>query len=173
VRAERSRATEGDLRSVGRLDVGTGQVITRRAKTMGRATLAPFFPDRRAAYPEAERIDVILDNWPVHFHPDVLVALEPHTTRWAFSRPGNGPATPSGRAVRRAADVRRPIQLMLLPTDASWHRLIEQLGRWMRQEVTRVHRWATDRDQVRSHLDAFFASFATGSPKLLQYVGLG
>jgi hypothetical protein len=62
---------------------------------------------------------------------------------------------------------------MPLPTDASWRRLIEQLGRWMRQEVTRVHRWATDRDQVRSHLDAFFASFATGSPKLLQYVGLG
>ncbi|WP_232282628.1 hypothetical protein [Roseiflexus sp. RS-1] len=49
----------------------------------------------------------------------------------------------------------------------------EQLGRWMRQEVTRVHRWATDLDQLRSHLDAFFASFATGSPKLLQYVGLG
>ncbi len=173
VRAERSRATDCDLRIVGRLDVVTGQVVTRRAKTMGLATLAPFFPDRRAASPEAERIDVILDNWPVHVHPDVLVALEPHTTRWAFSRPGNGPATPSVRAVRRAGDVRLPIQLMPLPTDASWRRLIEQLGRWMRQEVTRVHRWATDRDQVRSHLDAFFASFATGSPKLLQYVGLG
>jgi hypothetical protein len=173
VRAERSLATDCDLRSVGRLDVVTGQVVTRRATTMGLATLAPFFPDRRAAYPEAERIDVILDNWPVHVHPDVLVALEPHTTRWAFSRPGNGPATPSVRAVRRAGDVRRPIQLMPLPTDASWCNPIEQLWRWMRQEVTRVHRWATDRDQVRSHLDAFFASFATGSPKLLQYVGLG
>jgi hypothetical protein len=124
VRAERSLATDGDLRIVGSLDVVTGQVVTRRAKTMGLATLAPFFPDRRAAYPEAERIDVILDNWPVHGHPDVLVALEPQTTRWAFSRPGNGPATPSGRAVRRAGDVRRPIQLMPLPTDASWRRLI-------------------------------------------------
>ena len=91
---------------------------------MGLATLAPFFPDRRAASPEAERINVILDNWPVHGHPDVLVALEPQTTRWAFSRPGNGPATPSGRAVRRAGDVRQPIQLMPLPTYASWHRLI-------------------------------------------------
>jgi hypothetical protein len=40
----------------------------------------------------------------------------------------------------------------------------------MRQEVTRVHRWATDLDQLRNHLDAFFASFATGSSKLLQYV---
>ena len=28
-------------------------------------------------------------------------------------------------------------------------------------------------DQLRNHLDAFFASFATGSSKLLQYVGLG
>jgi hypothetical protein len=124
VRAERSRATDCDLRIVGSLDVVTGQVVTRRAKTMGLATLAPFFPDRRAAYPEAERIDVILDNWPVHCHPDVLVALEPHTTRWAFSRPGNGPATPSVRAVRRAGDVRRPIQRMPLPTYASWRRLI-------------------------------------------------
>ena len=124
VRAERSRATDGDLRIVGRLDVVTGQVVTRRAKTMGLATLAPFFPDRRAAYPEAERIDVILDNWPVHGHPDVLVALEPQTTRWAFSRPGNGPATPSGRAVRRAGEVRRPIQRMSAPTDASWRHLV-------------------------------------------------
>ena len=119
VRAERSRATEGDLRSVGSLDVVTGQVVTRRAKTMGLATLVRFSQDLHAAYPEAERIDVILDNWPVHFHPDVLVARAPQTTRWAFSRPGNGPATPSGRAVRRAGDVRRPIQLMPLPTDAS------------------------------------------------------
>jgi hypothetical protein len=173
VRAERSRATDCDLRSVGSLDVVTGQVVTRRAKTMGLATLVRFSQDLHAAYPEAERIDVILDNWPVHFHSDVLVALEPQTTRWAFSRPGNGPATPSGRAVRRAGDVRRPIQLMPLPTYASWCNPIETLWRWMRQEVTRVHRWATDLDQVRSHLDAFFASFATGSPKLLQYVGLG
>jgi len=173
VRAERSRATDGDRRIVGRLDVVTGQVVTRRAKTMGRATLAPFFPERRAASPEAERIDVILDNWPVHGHPDVLVALEPHTTRWALSRPGNGPATPSVRAVRRAGDVRRPIQRMPLPTDASWCNPIEKLWRWMRQEVTRLHRWATDRDQVRNHLDAFFASFATGSSKLVPYVGLG
>ena len=173
VRAERSRATDCDLRSVGSLEVVTGQVVTRRATTMGRATLAPFFPDRRAASPEAERISVMLDHWPVQVHPDVLVARAPHTTRWALSRPGKWPATPSGRAVRRAGDVRLPIQLMPLPTDASWCNPIEKLGRWMRQEVTRVHRWATDRDQVRSHLDAFFASFATGSPKLVPYVGLG
>ena len=173
MRAERSRATDGDRRSVGRLDVVTGQVVTRRATTIGRATRVRFSQDRHAASPEAECIDVILDTWPVHVHPDVLVALAPHTTRWAFSRPGNWPATPRVRAVRRAGDVRRPIQLMPLPTDASWCNPIEQLWRWMRQEVTHLHRWATDRDQVRSHLDAFFASFATGSSKLVPYVGLG
>jgi len=31
---------------------------------------------------------------PVHVHPDVLVARAPHTTCWAFARPGNGPAPP-------------------------------------------------------------------------------
>ena len=124
VRAERSRATDGDLRSVGRVDVVTGQAVTRRATTMGRATLAPFSPNRRAAAPEAARIAVILDTWPVRVHPDVLAAHAPHTTRRAFARPGKWPATPSGRAVRRAGDVRRPIQRMPLPTDASWRRLI-------------------------------------------------
>jgi hypothetical protein len=91
VRAERSLATDCDLRIVGSLDVVTGQVVTRRAKTMGLATLAPFFPERRAASPEAERIDVILDNWPVHCHPDLsLEALAPasHPVR-AVARPGN------------------------------------------------------------------------------------
>jgi hypothetical protein len=140
VRAERRWATDGDRRSVGSLDVVPGQGGTRRATTMGRATRVRFSQDRHAASPEAECIDGILDTWPVHFHPDVLVARAPHTTRWALSRPGNGPATPRGRAVRRAGDVRRPIQLMPLPTDASWRRLIEQLGRWMRQEVTHLHR---------------------------------
>ena len=173
VRAERSRATDGDLRSVGRWDVVTGQVVTRRATTMGRATLVRFYQDLHAAYPEAERIYVILDHWPVHFHPDVLVARAPHTTRWALSRPGTWPATPRGRAVRRAGEVRLPIQRMPAPTDASWCNPIEKLWRWMRQEVTHLHRWATDRDQVRSRVDAFFASFATGSPKLVPYVGLG
>ena len=128
VRAERRWATDGDRRSVGSLDVVPGQGGTRRATTMGRATRVRFSQDRHAASPEAECIDGILDTWPVHFHPDVLVARAPHTTRWALSRPGNGPATPRGRAVRRAGDVRRPIQLMPLPTDASWRRLIESSG---------------------------------------------
>jgi len=128
VRAERRWATDGDLRSVGRLDVVPGQVVTRRATTMGLATRVRFSQDRHAASPEAECIDGILDNWPVHGHPDVLVARAPHTTRWALSRPGNGPAPPRGRAVRRAGDVRRPIQRMPLPTDASWRRLIESSG---------------------------------------------
>ena len=74
------------------------------------ATLAPFFPDRRAASPEAERIDVILDNWPVHVHPDVLVARAAHDplgvfpswqwaghASWASRAPGWGcpPAHPT------------------------------------------------------------------------------
>jgi hypothetical protein len=129
VRAERSRATDGDLRSVGRWDVVTGQVVTRRATTMDLATLAPFSPDQRAASPEAARIYGVLENWPVRMHPDVLVAREPQTTRWAFSRAGNWPATPGAQAVRRAGDVRPASQLMPLPTEASWCNLIEKLWR--------------------------------------------
>lgn len=173
VRAERSLAADCDLRIVGSLDVVTGRVVTRRAKAMTLAVLAGFFQDLRAAYPHAERIYVIVDNWPVHFHPDVLVALEPQTTPWPFPRPRTWPDTPSPQAVRRAGGVRLPIQLVPLPTYASWCNPIEKLWRWMRQQVTHMHRWADNLDALRQQLDAFFATFAAGSPKLLQYVGLG
>jgi hypothetical protein len=173
VRAERSLAADSEVRIVGSLDVVTGQVVVRRANTISLATLVAFYQQLRAAYPQAERIFVVLDNWPVHFHPDVLVALEPQTTPWMFSRPGNWPATPSRAAVRRAGGIRLPIQLVPLPTYASWCNPIEKLWRLMRQEVTHLHRWANSLDDLRTQLDRFFASFATGSPKLLQYVGLG
>lgn len=173
VRAERSLTADSEVRIVGSLDVVTGRVVTRRANTISLATLVAFYQHLRAAYPQAERIFVVLDNWPVHFHPDVLVALEPQTTPWMFPRPGNWPATPSLRAVRRADGVRLPIQLVPLPTYASWCNPIEKLWRLMRQEVTHLHRWANSLDDLRTQLDTFFESFATGSPKLLQYVGLG
>ncbi len=173
MRAERSLAADSEVRIVGSLDVVTGQVVARRAHTMSLATLVAFSQPLRAAYPQAERMFVVVDNGPVHCHADVLAALEPQTTPWMFSRPGNWPATPSLRAVRRTDGIRLPIQLAPLPTYASWCNPIEKLWRLMRQEGTHLHRWANSLDDLRIQLDRFFASFATGSPKLLQYVGLG
>jgi len=113
---QRHPETDCDLHIVGRLDVVTGPVVTRRANAIRMATLVQCSKDVRTASPQVERISVVLDTWPVHVHPDVLAALEPRTTRWAFPRPGNRPATPGSRAVRRAGDIRLPIQRTPSPT---------------------------------------------------------
>ena len=173
VRAVRTLAADRELRLVGSLDAWTGQVVVRQASKVSMATLVAFYQQLREAYPRAERFYVVLDNWPVHFHPDVLVAMEPQTTRWAFPRPGSWPATPSPRAVRRVGGVRLPIQLLPLPTYASWCNPIEKLWRKMRQELTHLHRWADDLAGLQTALEQFFARFARGSDELLQYVGLG
>jgi hypothetical protein len=172
-RARWSHSSNTLTRVVATLEHGTGRVVSRRASKITLATLVQFFQDLRAAYPQAERIYVVLDNWPVHIHPDVLVALEPQETRHLRPLPPSWPTTPSAAAVKRWGQLNLPIQFVPLPTYASWCNPIEKLWRKLRQELTHLHLWAADLPRLRTEIDQFLAQFATGSTDLLRYVGLG
>lgn len=172
-RAQRSHAADTLTRVVASMQHGTGQVVFRRASSIRLETLVQFYQDLRRTYPTAERIYVVQDNWPVHTHPDVLVALEPQTSPFAFHRPGHWPTTPSPAAVRRWSRLHLPIQIVPLPTYASWCNPIEKLWRKLRQDVTHLHRWADDLPGLRTAIDQFLELFAEGSAILLRYVGLG
>lgn len=172
-RAIRSHAADTLTRVVATLQHGTGQVVFRRASKIRIATLVAFYQDLRAAYPTAERISVVQDNWPVHTHPDLRVALAAQTSPFAFHRPGNWPTRPSPTAVRRWSGLHLPIQIVPLPTYASWCNPIEKLWRKLRQDVTHLHRWADDLPGLRQAIDQFLGLFAEGSAILLRYVGLG
>lgn len=172
-RARRSHAADTLTRVVASLTHGTGRVVFRRASKIRLETLVQFYVDLRAAYPAAERIYVVQDNWPVHTHPDVLVALEPQTSPFPFYRPGNWPTTPSPAALRNWRQLQLPIQIVPLPTYASWCNPIEKLWRKLRQQVTHLHPWADDLPRLRAEIDQFLGYFAGGSAALLDYVGLG
>jgi hypothetical protein len=161
---------------VGTLDAADGRVLHRRRRALEVATLVGFYREVAAAYPEAERIDVILDNRPVHFHPDLLVALQPQECPFPFPRPGNWPSEPSPEEVAKWGELHLPIRLVPLPTYASWLNPIEKLWRWLRQAVVHLHPWADDLPALYAAVDAFLARFADGSGAggdLLRYVGLG
>jgi hypothetical protein len=159
-------------RVVATLEHGQGRVVYRRASKITIAVLVQFFQDLRAAYPEAERIYVVLDNWPVHMHPDVVVALEPQESRHFRPLPPSWSPTPSAKAVKHWGQLQLPIQLVPLPTYASWCNPIEKLWRKVRQEFTLLHRWADDLAGLRAAIDGFLDQFATGPTELLHYVGL-
>ncbi len=166
--AYRSHRSDTTSRVVGALNALTGQVHYRQRRTITCACLVDFWYTLCAAYPAAETIYVVVVNWPVHFHPDVLAPLQPQHLPWPPRLPPNWPTQPSATARHDAL----PLQLLCLPTYASWLNPIEKLWRWLYQDVLHLHRLADDWPALTARVNTFLAQFANGSDPLLRYVGL-
>jgi transposase len=130
-------------RVVAALDVVTGRVLYQQAWKIGVLRLAEFYPRLRAAYPKAERIYLVQDNWPMHFWPQVAQAA-------------------------RSSH----IEIVRLPTYAPWLNPIEKLWRKLKQEVLHMHRLRDDWQALQQRVASFLDSFTEGSAELLHYVGL-
>jgi transposase len=166
--AERSHHSDTCGRIVGGLNGLTGQTLTKMASKITVPQLVAFYKELRQAYPEAETIYVVQDNWPVHFHPDVVAALQPQQTRWEFKTPPSWPKEPSDKAKKLAL----PIQFLPLPTYASWCNPIEKFWRKLQQELLHLHRDAEDWPTLKEKIKEWLARFREGSKDLLRYVGL-
>ena len=125
------------------LNALTGQILFLQRSKVGKKELAAFYAMVRAAYPNARRIYLVQDNWPVHKLPEVTTAAA-------------------------AAN----LTLLFLPTYASWLNPIEKLWRWLRQDVLHSHSLSHDFKRLRREVARFLQQFASGSRQLLHYVGL-
>src|SRR5437879_4031556 len=105
--ADRRGANNGLWRLIGGLNARTGRLDYLDAYIVGRAKVIQFYGQLVAAYPKAERLYVIQDNWSIHTHADVLEALK----QWPQICP------------------------VWLPTYAPWLNPIEKVWRWLRQDV--------------------------------------
>lgn len=170
--ARRSRRYDDITRVVGTLDAHSGRVLFWQGAKVGVSPLVSFYEQGCAAYPQARRIWLVQDNSFVHFHPDVLVALEAQESPFPFLKGHNWPDQPSPRQAKKWAEHKLPIQLVQLPTYASWCNPIEKLWRKAKQEVIHLHSWADDLETLRTRTQQFFAGFAQGSTDLLRSVGL-
>src|SRR5207248_1078671 len=141
-RAQRSHRANTPTRTVATLDPADGRVVAWQGSRVGLSELVRFYQQVRTAYPAAERFYIILDNWPIHFHPDVLVALEPQESPWPRYVPSKWSKEPSAGARKRWGHLHLPIQLVPLPTYASWENPIEKLWRWGKQDILHLHRFA-------------------------------
>lgn len=166
--ARRSYRGNTATRVVGALNALTGRVSVLQAARIGVRALVQFYEQLCREYAAAERLYLVLDNWPIHFHPDVLAALEPQEWPWPWVRSPGATDTPSPEA----RPLHLPIQLVCLPTYASWLNPIEKLWRKLKQEVLHLHPWADDLDALRREVLTFLEGFPAGSDDLLRYVGL-
>jgi len=173
--ARLSTRTNTQTRVIAGLNGVDGAVVYLRGR-VSIERLVQFYRKVCATYPDAECIYVVIDNWPVYVHPDVLVALQPQRSEWVEAMqqrvPANWPKQPSAAALHKWGQLGLPIQLVPLPTYASWTNPIEKLWRKLRQELVHMHALADDLEQFRAHIDLYLDQFALGSAELLRYVGL-
>jgi transposase len=169
--AERSHRSDTALRVIAALNAATGQVVWQRASAITVEQQVSFY-QYLVEVTGGGPLQIVLDNWPPHFHPNLLVALDSQHTPFPFPRPRWWATTPRTAASERWGTLHLPIQFLPLPTYASWLNPIEKLWRWLRQDVTHLHPWANQLRELGSAVDAFLECFDGPSPELLHYVGL-
>ena len=142
--AERADPGEKQRRIVGGVNAWQGQVTYLDAESITGAVFGQFLRRVHRAYPEAERITVVVDNWPTH----------------------------EAKAVLKVLAQLPNLELLFLPTYSPWLNPIEKLWDWLKEAVLRMHplagRWSALMDEVSDFLD----QFTDGSTKLLRRVGL-
>ena len=95
--ARRSHARNTAFRILGALNIISGQVIYLQRSHTDVKCLTDLWFTLRETYPLAEMIYIVVDNWPVHFHPDVLAPLQPQNFPWPPKLPRTGLLNPAPR----------------------------------------------------------------------------
>lgn len=166
--AQCSHHSNSKWRVAGLLNALTGKVTFVEGYKIGIKQLRTLYEKACQEYPEAEVIYIVLDNWPVHFHADVLAELQIQKTPFPLKVPGNWSLEPSAKVKR----LNLPIQLLPLPTYASWCNPIEKLWKHLKQKCLHLHRWSQVWEELKKRLREHLEQFKNGSQELLQYVGL-
>lgn len=132
------------MRVLGVLDAGTGRVMSWEYGKLTASRLGQCWLRAGQSYPAAKKIYLVMDNWPVHFHPRALGPL--------------------------AQDPR--LEIVKLPTYAPWLNPIEKVWRLVKERVSHAHPWCDNFRRFREEIMTELGRYTLGSPDLLHYVGL-
>lgn len=156
------------FRICGALNGLTGQthVLIRNRITV--PSLIHFFEELSLKHPQ-KNIWVVLDNWPVHCHPDILAALAPQRYPFPLILPKSWTKL---KPKAKFSGKNLPIQLLFLPTYASWLNPIEKLWRWLKQDLLHNHLFTDQWDALKSKVIEWLDHPSHKAQPLLQYVGL-
>ena len=167
--ARQSYRSQETCYGMGALNPHTGDVVYQQVESCTVVALHTFYTQICRRYPKAERIYLIQDNRAIHFHANLMAALLPQTTTFAKPIPPNW----SDKQSKKIGSLAKlPIEILQLPTYASWTNPIEKLWRWARQSVIHLHRLSDDWTTLQEKVSDFMEQFKGGSQEVLHYVGL-
>jgi DDE superfamily endonuclease len=166
--ARRAHGAEKTSRIIGTLEAKTGKVCFFQRSKITIACLISFLQYLAKTY-ENKRIFIIIDNWPVHYHPDVLAALQEQMYKQYFRTPDSWKDI---KPKKKYLNLNLPIQFVPLPTYASWLNPIEKLWRWLKKDILHNHQMANDWTLLKEKVCQFLSQFNEHSEDLLKYGGL-
>lgn len=167
-KAQRALGATKSARIVGALNIQTGQVSFALKSKITVANFIAFLQQLVAQYPH-KSIFIIIDNWPVHYHPQVVAALQKQEYQHYFRCPDSWKDV---KVNKKYQSLNLPIQFVPLPTYASWLNPIEKLWRSLKQDVIHVHTWADQWTELKNAVSFFLQQFNELSDDLLNYVGI-
>jgi DDE superfamily endonuclease len=151
-------------------------VLHRQASKLTPSQMLKFYREICQRYPDAEGIYLIEDNWPHHYHPELLAHLEEQETAFTLKVPSTWKTE---KIEERCAKIRAkesghllPIQIVPLPTYAPWTNPIEKLWKKLQQDYLKMHRKADLWNELKEGVESYLDQFKEGSATLLRYVGL-
>lgn len=166
---ERWAYEEQSQRIAGALNPLSGQVTTYRCNKMTIDHFIRFLQKVTEEYGQADKIYMPLDGWPIHFHPSVQAALVPQEQPFEPNLP---PSWENVKPKAKYQDLNLPIQMVSLPTYASWLNPIEKLWKLLKKEITHLFPFPNDFNELLRRTDLFFKEFESPSQRLLQFCGL-
>ena len=168
--AKRAYGAEKTSRIIDMLEAKTGKVCFFQRSKITVACLITFLQYLVRIYEgKLIYIIIIIDNWPIHYHPDFLSALQDQKYKQYFKTPANWQNI---KPKKKYINLNLPIQFVPLLTYASWLNPIEKLWRWLKHDILHNHQMARDWTLLKEKVNLFLSQFNEHSEDLLSYIGL-
>jgi len=142
----RGRAgTDHAWRMAAGFDPVHGRLRHRSYRRIDAPLIGQFYAHLATVSAPADRIYLVMDNWPVHHHQNALQAV--------------------------AQDDR--VRILWLPTYAPWLNPTEKVWKWVRQHFCHMHQDADNFERFGQHLTATLDLAGQDPQAMLRYTGTG
>ena len=131
-------------RIIGGVNSVSGDLSFQIVKKTTVNELIKYYTMLPARYPKAEKIFVILDNWPVHFHDKIVKTIKKYPV----------------------------IEFIPLPTYAPWLNKIERLWLYIKKKISNMHPYGDSLKLHLMAIDSILKNLNNKNNFIIKYLGL-